>query len=186
MYERMPGDSSLRNLAILGNGWTTDLLEQAGINTVADVWALDLDSDDLIQRLITAAQALAAKTVAGQVVHWDNVLIRAYNRIILIHAVDPLDHTDAPHELRCSISHGWPDHPVVSPAGHLYDRVWIERWVRSAGTDPFTGEPLLLSQLAPAPHAFAARILEERRNCAIGIVPTCVTLPLQSAEQTCT
>jgi hypothetical protein len=181
MFERMKeggpgGDSSLRNLVIVGNGWTADLLEESGINTVADVWALDLDDDGLIQRLITAAQALAAaKTVA--LVNWENVLLRAYNRIILIRAVDYADdHTDAPYELRCSISHGWPDHPVVSPAGHLYDRVWIERWVRSAGTDPFTREPLLLSQLAPVPHAFADRIVEERSKCAVGIVPTCVSL----------
>eukprot|EP00798_Chlamydomonas_sp_ICE-L_P026461 gene26461-17559_t len=135
----MLGSSALRELAIVGNGWTAELLEQADIQSLSDVWALDLDDDSLIHRLIAAARTLASDTT--RIVHWDNVLMRAYNRIVLIHSVDRVE-PDVPFKFRCSISHQWPDQPAVSPAGHLYDRCWIERWVRASATNPFTRDPL--------------------------------------------
>jgi len=165
----MLGSSALRELAMVGNGWTAELLEQADIQSLSDVWALDLDDDSLIHRLISAARTLASDTT--RIVHWDNVLMRAYNRIVLIHAVDRVEFY-VPFKFRCSISHQWPDQPAVSPAGHLYDRCWIERWVRASATDPFTRDPLDVSQLCPVSPEFASEIAEERRNHAIGIVPT--------------
>ena len=152
MHQRMPGteSSSIRTLAVIGNGVTASLLEGAGINILADAWALDLTSqhdDDIIQRLIRSAEHLQrerGEEFGG--CHWDNILTRAYNRLILLNEVERFD-IDVPIQYRCSISFQWPDQVVLDPNGRIYDRVWIERWIRAAGTNPFTREPLTIEDL---------------------------------------
>ena len=50
----MPGSASIHTLAVVGNDITAALLEGAGINVLADAWAVDLDDVDIIPRLIAS------------------------------------------------------------------------------------------------------------------------------------
>lgn len=106
---------------------------------LADAWAVDLDDVNIIPRLIASAERLSA---VNQECQWNNILTRAYNRLILLQDAERFD-IDVPLEYRCSSGLS----SVRTPDGRIYDRVWIERWVRSAGTYPFTREPLSLADL---------------------------------------
>jgi hypothetical protein len=167
MFQRMPGSASIRDLALVGKGVTASLLEEAGIRTLADVWGVDLDN--VVPTLVQAAERL---TMAGAHpdVQWSNILVRAFNRIILIHEAERIE-ADVPHEFMCSISHQYPQHPVRTPAGHLYDRVWIERWIRGTGTDPQTHGALSVQDLREAT-ALLPLMQEYRVAYASGIIPT--------------
>lgn len=167
MFQRMPGSASIRTLAVVGNGVTAALLEGAGINVLADAWAVDLDDVNIIPRLIASAERLSA---VNQECQWNNILTRAYNRLILLQDAERFD-IDVPLEYRCSISFQWPNHVVRTPDGRIYDRVWIERWVQSAGTNPFTREPLSLADLQedhPLQHEIDhARFLNAQGNIPV-------------------
>lgn len=52
-------------------------------------------------------------------------------------------------DFNCPISNEMMKDPVMTPNGDSYDRVNIEEWIRSKGTDPLTREPLALTQLIP-------------------------------------
>ena len=165
----MPGGEALRSLAIVGDGATADVLEGAGISTLADVWALDMEDDSVITRLLASATALAENpSRAG--VHWDNILSRAYNRLILIHNVGRVE-PDVPCDMRCAISHQWPEDPVRTPSGQMYDRIHITRWIRAAGTDPFTRSPLSVSDLVDVDTHLRAAIRAHRNLFAVGEIP---------------
>ena len=166
----MPGTASVRDLALVGrNSMTAILLESAGFRTLADIWAANVEDDAVIQRLLQAADVLCLQQEFASV-HWNNILVRAFNRLILIHDVERIE-TDVPDDFRCSISYRWPDDPVLTPTGHLYDRVWIERWIRAVGTDPMTRMHLALTDLVPVTDEFRSRMQDYRMRYALGDIP---------------
>lgn len=168
-YQRMPGSSSIRDLTLIGSGATAALLEDAGIFTLADIWALNMDDDSVVTRLRDAAYRMHEMD-QYQGCCWDVLLVRAYNRIIVVSEADRVD-PDVPAELRCTISYQWMDNAVRTPAGHVYDRRWIERWIRSAGTDPFTRAPLGVQDLTPD-HELQETSARARLSLALGVCPT--------------
>jgi hypothetical protein len=48
------GSVSIRTIGMFGNGVVADLLEDAGVRTLADVRALDLEDGDVLNRLLLA------------------------------------------------------------------------------------------------------------------------------------
>jgi hypothetical protein len=56
----------------------------------------------------------------------------------------------------CSISYEKMIDPVITPAGQMYDRVNIEKWIKDHGTDPYTRGSLEMKQLTPV------RVLKEK------------------------
>lgn len=153
----MPGTAPLNTLALVGNGATAAVLNGAGFLLMADVWEVDMDDDSIVRRLTASADRLSGSS-NFQGVMWQNILIRAYNRMILIsEALRRAERIelDVPTEFQCSISQQWPAQPVFTPRGHLYDRVWIERWIKSAGTDPLTRQSLTLADLREDPERHA-------------------------------
>lgn len=145
----MSGSSSIRVLSLIGDGVTAALLEEAGILTLADIWDLDMQDATIVRRLHDAAERLCtSEQYRG--CQWDLLLVHAYNRLIVVSEADRVD-PDVPHEFRCAISYQWTEDAVRTPAGHVYDRRWIERWIRSTGTDPCTRAPLSVQDLTPDP-----------------------------------
>eukprot|EP01061_Rhynchopus_euleeides_P005607 TRINITY_DN14824_c0_g1_i1.p1 TRINITY_DN14824_c0_g1~~TRINITY_DN14824_c0_g1_i1.p1 ORF type:complete len:617 (+),score=212.80 TRINITY_DN14824_c0_g1_i1:50-1900(+) len=56
---------------------------------------------------------------------------------------------DAPARFRCALNGHLMKEPVRSPHGHVFEKENIHKWIEQAGqTCPFTGKPLLLSDLA--------------------------------------
>lgn len=121
----MAGSSSIPSLALIGNGGVAALLEAAGIRLLSDIWGVDMDA--IVPQLLQAARQLAN---AGEHpdVHWDNILVRAFNRVIMVHEAERFE-PDIPLEYRCSISHQWLQHPVA------------------AAPSPYSGRPPLRSQV---------------------------------------
>lgn len=54
-----------------------------------------------------------------------------------------------PEDLLCPISQQMMTDPVISSAGHLYERQCIEKWLQSHHTDPATGAALDSLSLIP-------------------------------------
>ena len=77
---------------------------------------------------------------------------------------------DVPAELACSISSRYTTDPVRTPNGNLYDRPWIERWIRAAGTDPFTRAPLSRDQLIPDDQV-RTQTQTHRKMFDLGVIP---------------
>jgi hypothetical protein len=164
----MPGSSSIRVLSLIGNGLTAALLEEAGILTLADIWDLDMQDVAIVRRLHDAAVRLCtSEQYRG--CQWDLIVVRAYNRIILVSEADRVD-PDVPHEFRCAISFQWTEDAVRTPAGHLYDRRWIERWIGSTGTDPYTRAALSIQDLTPDP-VLQDKSARARRDFEKGVLP---------------
>ena len=160
------GSVSIRTIGMFGNGVVADLLEDAGIRTLADVRALDLEDGDVLNRLLLASadnltpeDEVEVKSAVRHAV----IMLRAYNRLILIH--DPAKvEADVPLDFRCTISHQWPDDPVRTPRGHLYERRWIEQWIRILETDPIMWTPLSVDDLTPVDGAVIRRAREQFDN----------------------
>lgn len=73
---------------------------------------------------------------------------------------------DPPPELLCPISHAVFLDPVLTSAGHVYERSYIEAHLaRGASTDPLTREPLAGGGLTPV-HSIRGRALEYREGTA--------------------
>ena len=73
----------------------------------------------------------------------------------------------APSELCCPITHAVFREPAVTPQGVTYERTALVQWLQAAGTDPSSGRPCALAELAPnrALRAAIERWLASRTSC---------------------
>lgn len=168
-FQTMSGSTPIRQIMLIGNSVTADVLEESGFRTLGDIWSVDLNNDNTVRFLIDAADRLTETGRYGGV-HFNIILMRAYNRIVKIKDAARME-TDVPDELACSITSRYTNDPVRTPNGNLYDRPWIERWIRACGTDPFTRTPLSIDQLTPD-HQIKSQTLEYRKAFDLGIIPT--------------
>ena len=146
--------TSVRELGLVGKGLLSEILEDAGYPTVADIREFaDGDGELMFMRNVQVVIFKAAAKAAGKgssTTDWSRLARRAYRVMRQIrHANLCGDPEEVPVPFRCGIMNEWMVDPVVSPAGISYDRVHIERWLAASQTDPHTREPLTMAQMVP-------------------------------------
>lgn len=134
MYN-MAGSTAVRDLMFVGKGACAEAMERAGMSTVADVRAANLDDvseQGPMKRLWSAIDAMKEDSDYGKVANWSRVMRAAYHAILLIQGAEVIE-AEVPDAFKCPISHHWMADPVVAvPSGISYDAVHLRRWMESA------------------------------------------------------
>lgn len=127
-----------------------DIFNRAGIFKVEDVGKID-DAHKALESAVDEKRAEASSLPNW---YWVRVFSQA---IRLLHRIKSKDarHVD-PWYFTCALTFSLLDDPVVLPSGHTVERHVIHSCIKTTGTDPFTGMPLVPSQLAPNEHLAAA------------------------------
>jgi hypothetical protein len=122
---------------------TVELFAEAGLHTIADI-AQPRGQERDLQRALTV---LDSRYPGLGPVYWTRLASRCITVIERVRRADASPFV--PDEYCCPMNGDWMSDPVVTPHGESYERVAIEKWITDHGTDPFTREPLALSQLYP-------------------------------------
>jgi hypothetical protein len=132
----MPGSASVRDLQFVGRGACAAVLEHAGMGTVANVRAADLDDVSEagpLKRLWRSIQEIKDDDDYKMVVDWKRVVRAAYHAILQIQYAEPVAGSEIPAAFQCPISHEWMTDPVVAvPSGISYEAVHLQRWLAGA------------------------------------------------------
>lgn len=121
---------------------TIELLSEAGLRTVGDLLAVH--SERAIQ---AALPALKRRYPDLGFAYWARLVSRCATVIERVRQSDASPFL--PDEYCCPITGDWMHDPVVTPHGESYERQAIEQWIVEHGKDPFTRDPIQLSQLYP-------------------------------------
>ena len=146
--QMLSGSDPVSQWSFVGKGVTAQLLQHAGFATMDDLYKADLDDvgdTGPVKRIMAVLKQFKQEQRVSETAA-QRVGTHAYNAVVL--ATEAEVH-DVPHCFRCPISRDWMNDPVITPSGITYDRVHLERWIRSVGTEPLTGTPLALTDLVP-------------------------------------
>jgi hypothetical protein len=122
---------------------TAELFAEAGLHTIADI-AQPREQERMIQLAIAR---VSARYPDLGFVFWTRLAVRCASVIECVRRADAPPFV--PDEYCCPITGDWMHDPVVTLDGDSYERIAIEVWLEKHGSDPFTRQPLRISQLYP-------------------------------------
>ena len=148
-FDNMPGSASVRDLQFVGKGACAAVLERAGMATVADVRAVELDDvseTGPLKRLWRSIKEMKDDDDYKMIADWKRVVRAAYHAILQIQNAEPIA-SEIPSAFVCPISHKWMTNPVVAvPSGISYEAIHLQRWLAGAPSsdvqDPMARGPI--------------------------------------------
>ncbi len=140
----------MRDLQFVGKGACAAALEGAGMGTVAEVRAVDLDDVSEagpMKRLWQSILDMKGDDDYKMIADWKRVVRAAYHAILQIQNAEPIAGAEIPDAFECPISHAWMTDPVVAvPSGISYEAVHLQRWLACAPSldvqDPMARGPV--------------------------------------------
>lgn len=126
----------IKDIKNLGAGpKVAEAFSRIGICTVEQL--MSFDGRD--RELYAAIESMREDSLLDAV-HWQRLFTRCVNLVFRLRNSLPTD--DVPPSCMCPIDMDWFHDPVVTPAGHSYSRLAIERHLSIDQRDPVTRQPL--------------------------------------------